>query len=216
MRKDFGAKPFLYPQPVLMIATYGEDGTPDVMNAAWGGIADMKRVAMYLSASHKTVKNILARKAFTVSMADADHVTECDYLGIVSANQVPDKVARAGFHVTKSAHVDAPLVDELPLALECRFVSFDEESELLVGEIVNVSADERILNADGAIDPAKLRPITFETVRAAAFSLETCPRACYNKRKRMFYQGAMPWRIYWRDSTGRSGRRSRRPKALFG
>ena len=119
MRKDFGAKPFLYPQPVLMIATYGEDGTPDVMNAAWGGIADMKRVAMYLSASHKTVKNILARKAFTVSMADADHVTECDYLGIVSANQVPDKVARAGFHVTKSAHVDAPLVDELPLALEC-------------------------------------------------------------------------------------------------
>lgn len=76
MRKDFGAKPFLYPQPVLMIATYGEDGTPDVMNAAWGGIADMKRVAMYLSASHKTVKNILARKAFTVSMADADHVTD--------------------------------------------------------------------------------------------------------------------------------------------
>ena len=167
MRKDFGAKPFLYPQPVLMIATYGEDGTPDVMNAAWGGIADMKRVAMYLSASHKTVKNILARKAFTVSMADADHVTECDYLGIVSANQVPDKVARAGFHVTKSAHVDAPLVYELPLALECRFVSFDEESELLVGEIVNVSADERILNADGTIDPARLRPITFDMANSA-------------------------------------------------
>ena len=215
MRKDFGAKPFLYPQPVLMIATYGEDGTPDVMNAAWGGIADMKRVAMYLSASHKTVKNILARKAFTVSMADADHVTECDYLGIVSANQVPDKVARAGFHVTKSAHVDAPLVDELPLALECRFVSFDEESELLVGEIVNVSADERILNADGTIDPARLRPITFdmansawcwgrrwatpsrtersssermrrfgEAVRAAAFPLEWCLPACYNKENR--------------------------------
>ena len=159
MRKDFGAKPFLYPQPVLMIATYGEDGTPDVMNAAWGGIADMKRVAMYLSASHKTVKNILARKAFTVSMADADHVTECDYLGIVSANQVPDKVARAGFHVTKSAHVDAPLVDELPLALECRFVSFDE--------VVNVSADGRILNADGTIDPARLRPITFDMANSA-------------------------------------------------
>ena len=81
---------------------------------------------------------------------------------ILFNDEVPDKVARAGFHVTKSAHVDAPLVDELPLALECRFVSFDEESELLVGEIVNVSADERILNADGAIDPAKLRPITFD------------------------------------------------------
>ena len=210
MRKDFGAKPFLYPQPVLMLATYGEDGTPDVMNAAWGGIADMKRVAMYLSASHKTVKNILARKAFTVSMADADHVTECDYLGIVSANQVPDKVARAGFHVTKSAHVDAPLVDELPLALECRFVSFDEESELLVGEIVNVSADERILLRPGcAPSPATWRTAPTwcwgrrwatpsrtersssermrrfgEAVRAAAFPLEWCLPACYNKENR--------------------------------
>ena len=125
MRKNFGPKPYLYPQPVLIIATYGEDGTPDAMNAAWGGISDSNRVALYLSAGHKTVQNILSRKAFTVSMADEDHVVECDYVGIVSANQVPDKLARAGLHTTRSQFVDAPLIDELPMALECRFLSFD-------------------------------------------------------------------------------------------
>lgn len=164
MRRNFGAKPYLYPQPVLIIATYGEDGTPDAMNAAWGSISDMDQIAMYLSASHKTVKNILARKAFTVSMADADHVEACDYVGIVSGNDVPDKLTRAGFHTTKSELVDAPLIDELPMALECRLVSFDEEAELLVGEIVNVCADERILGENGKIDPVKLRPITFDPV----------------------------------------------------
>ena len=167
MRKDFGAKPFLYPQPVLMIATYGEDGTPDVMNAAWGGIADMKRVAMYLSASHKTVKNILARKAFTVSMATADQMAACDYVGIESGNKVPDKVAKAGWHVTPSAFVDAPLIDELPMAVECRLVSYDPESCRLVGEIVNVSADESVLDEAGKIDPDKLRPITFDPIHNA-------------------------------------------------
>ena len=164
MRKNFGPKPYLYPQPVLIIATYGEDGTPDAMNAAWGGISDSTRVAMYLSAGHKTVQNILSRKAFTVSMADEDHVVECDYVGIVSANQVPDKLARAGLHTTRSQFVDAPLIDELPMALECRFLSFDEETELLLGEIINVSAEEYILGEDGKIDPAKLRPISFDPV----------------------------------------------------
>ena len=164
MRKNFGPKPYLYPQPVLIIATYGEDGTPDAMNAAWGGISDSNRVAMYPSAGHKTVQNILSRKAFTVSMADEDHVVECDYVGIVSANQVPDKLARAGLHTTRSQFVDAPLIDELPMALECRFLSFDEETELLLGEIINVSAEEYILGEDGKIDPAKLRPISFDPV----------------------------------------------------
>ena len=140
MRKNFGAKPWLYPQPVLIIATYGEDGTPDAMNAVWGGIADMNRIAMYLSGSHKTVKNIL------------------------SHNTTPDKMARAGFHVTKSEVVDAPIIDELPMTLECKLISFDEESELLLGESVNVSADERILDSEGKIDPQKLQPISFDPV----------------------------------------------------
>lgn len=164
MRKNFGAKPYTYPQPVLIIASYDENGTADAMNAAWGGISDDTQISMCLSAGHKTVKNILARQAFTVSMADAAHVVECDYVGIVSANDAPDKLEKAGFHTTKSEFVDAPLIDELPMALECRLISYDEASCRLVGEIVNVSADERVLSADGKIDPGKLEPITFDPV----------------------------------------------------
>ncbi|MGI5905848.1 MAG: flavin reductase family protein [Candidatus Pararuminococcus gallinarum] len=171
MRKDFGAKPLLYPQPVLIIATYGEDGTPDAMNAAWGGISESNQVTMCLSAEHKTVKNILARGAFTISMADAAHVVACDYVGIVSGNDVPDKMARAGFHTTKSQLVDAPLIDELPMALECKLISYDASSCRLVGEIVNVSADERILNEKGNIDPQKLEPITFDPANNAYLKL---------------------------------------------
>ena len=171
MRKNFGAKPYTYPQPVLIIASYDENGTADTMNAAWGGISDDTQISMCLSAGHKTVKNILKRKAFTVSMADAAHVTECDYVGIVSANDVPDKLSRAGFHTTKSEFVDAPLIDELPMALECRLVSYDEESCRLIGEIVNVSTDERILGENGKIDPAKLQPITFDPVNNAYLRL---------------------------------------------
>lgn len=171
MRKNFGAKPYTYPQPVLIIASYDENGTADAMNAAWGGISDDTQISMCLSAGHKTVKNILARKAFTVSMADAAHVVECDYVGIVSANDVPNKLEKAGFHTAKSEFVDAPLIDELPMALECKLVSYDEESCRLVGEIVNVSADERILNSDGKIDPGKLEPITFDPVNNAYLKL---------------------------------------------
>ena len=167
MRKNFGAKPYTYPQPVLIMASYGEDGTADAMNAAWGGISDDTQISMCLSAGHKTVENILKRKAFTVSMADAAHVTECDYVGVVSANDVPDKLAKAGFHTTKSDFVDAPLIDELPMALECRLISYDPESCRMVGEIVNVSADESILDEKGKIDPAKLQPITFDPVNNA-------------------------------------------------
>lgn len=111
MRKNFGAKAWMYPQPVLMIASYDTDGTPDVMNAAWGGISEENELSICISAEHKTTKNIIARKAFTVSMADAAHVVACDYVGIVSANQVPDKLEKAGFHTTRSTFVDAPIID---------------------------------------------------------------------------------------------------------
>lgn len=159
----FGAQPWVYPQPVLIIASYGEDGTPDAMNAAWGGVADRSRIAMYLSGGHKTVKNILKRGAFTVSMGDAEHAAACDYVGIESGNSVPDKVACAGFHVTKSEHVDAPVIDELPLALECKLVSYDEETRLLTGEIVNVSVDEAYLTPEGKVDVDKVAPITYDS-----------------------------------------------------
>ncbi len=170
MRKNFGSKPFLYPMPVLIIASYNADGTANAMNAAWGCIADMDRVAIYVAGNHKTMENILARKAFTVSMADAANVISADYVGIVSGNSEPNKLEKAGWHTTKSDFVDAPLICELPMALECELVSFDEESELLIGRIVNVSAEERILTA-GVIDPVKLKPITYDPVNHAYLTL---------------------------------------------
>ena len=165
MRKNFGAMPWSYPQPVFIIAAYDEAGNPDAMNAAWGGISDTAEVSICLSASHKTVKNILARKAFTISMATASQVVACDYVGLVSGNQVPDKFQRAGFHAEKASQVDAPLIQELPMALECELVSYDPSTGRMVGRIINVSAEEAILDESGKIDPEKLEPIVFDPVQ---------------------------------------------------
>lgn len=164
MRKNFGAKPHLYPMPVLIIASYDADGTPDAMNAAWGGISENDEISMCLDAGHKTVKNILKRKAFTVSPATAKYVKECDYVGIASGNDTPDKMKKAGFHTIKSEFVDAPLIEELPFALECELISYDPDSCRMVGRIVNVGADESVLGSNGKVDPAKLQPIVFDAV----------------------------------------------------
>ncbi len=161
MRKNLGAKTFLYPEPVFIIGTYDEDGMPNAMNAAWGGISEECEISICVSADHKTTKNFLARGAFTVSMATADTVIPCDYVGIVSGNDTPDKFKIAGFHATKSEFVDAPIIDELPLAIECTLISYDEDSCRLVGRIVNISADESILSG-GKVDIKKLRPIIYD------------------------------------------------------
>ena len=162
MRKNFGAKPMCYPMPVYIIGTYGADGVPNAMNAAWGGISEDTEISICVSPDHKTTENILARKAFTVSMATANTLTACDYVGIVSGNKEPDKFAKAGFHATQSQFVDAPLIDELPMALECRLISYDPKSCRLVGEIINVCADESILGDNGKVDVQKLQPITYD------------------------------------------------------
>lgn len=163
MRKNFGSKSWLYPMPVLIIAAYDEEGVPNAMNAAWGGMFTDEHIGICISQGHKTTKNILATKAFTVSMATAEQVVACDYVGIVSGNRERDKVAKAGFTTERSEVVNAPIIKELPMTLECEMVSYDEESCHLVGRIVNVSADESILT-DGKIDYAKLRPITYDPV----------------------------------------------------
>ena len=162
MRKNFGAKAMCYPMPVFIIGTYNEDGTPNAMNAAWGGISEETEITICVDDSHKTAENLLARKAFTVSMATAQHMTACDYVGIVSGNEVPDKFARAGFHATKSEFVDAPLIDELPMALECEVISYDPETCRLVGRIVNVCVEESVLGDNGKVDVQKLQPITYD------------------------------------------------------
>lgn len=169
MRKNFGQKPWLVPLPVLMIATYDEDGNADVMNAAWGGIYDANQVILCLSHNHKTTANIKSSKAFTVSFADVAHVVEADYVGLASANDTPDKMTRANLHTTPSAFVDAPLIDEFPMALECRLIKINEDGNI-IGEIVNVSAEERILQADGTIDMSRLNPISFDPIHNAYVS----------------------------------------------
>ena len=161
MKKDLGVKPVMFPMPVLIIATYNEDGTANAMNAAWGGIHDTNQIGICIAPEHKTAENILRTNAFTVSMADAAHVEACDYVGIVSGNKEPDKLKKAGFTVSKSEFVDAPVINELGMCLECSVVSYDKETGCLVGNILNVSAEESVLT-DGKIDPAKLDPITYD------------------------------------------------------
>ena len=161
MRKNFGTKSWFYPLPVLIIGTYNEDSTADAMNAAWGGLYDSDKVVLCLSAGHRTTKNIKAKGAFTVSFADAENVVPADYVGIVSANSEPKKLEKSGFHVTRSGYVDAPLIDELPVALECKLLKVNEDGNI-IGQIVNVSVDESVLDANGGIDFAKFKPIAFE------------------------------------------------------
>ena len=170
MRKNFGAKTWLYPMPVLIVGTYDEDGTPNAMNAAWGGVYDTNQVMVCLADDHKTTENIKKTGAFTLSFATADTVVPCDYVGIVSANDVPDKFARAGLHATKSEYVNAPLIDELPMAVECKLIKFNEDG-ICIGQIVNVSADESILDENGKIDAKRLDPIIYDGVTHAYWGL---------------------------------------------
>ena len=159
-RKNFGASHALIttPQPCVMIATWDENKNPDVMMAAWAGQLDYKQIVISLS-RHKTTDNLAKTGAFTISFADERTVAESDYFGLVSGNKVPDKVAKACFTVTPSPNVNAPIINEYPLTLECRVVSF--EDGVLIGEVVNQSADESILT-DGQVDLAKLKPIVFD------------------------------------------------------
>ena len=166
MRKSFGPQSWLYPMPVLIIGTYNEDGTPNAMNAAWGNICDYTKITLTLDKTHKTTANILARKAFTVSPATESQLAASDYVGIFSGKDVPGKFAHSGFTAVKSDKVDAPIIEQLPMTLECRMLSYDEDSEILIGEIVDISIDDSVLAEDGKIDITKLSPISYDPVRA--------------------------------------------------
>lgn len=165
MRKNFGKKTVVTPLPVLIIGTYDENGVPDAMNVAWGGQCSENHVAINIGHVRKTRDNITLKKAFTVSFATADTVAMSDYFGIVSGLK-EHKVDKAGAHVTPSEHVDAPIIEEYPLTLECKLAQMEETATgeiRIVGEVVNMSADEKILDADGHIDLGKLRPIVFDS-----------------------------------------------------
>lgn len=163
MRKKLNLTEGIFPMPVLMIATYNEDGSVNVMNAAWGTMQERGRVALNLTESHKTVKNIKAKGAFTVSIADAAHVVEADYFGVVSGNNTTDKFAKSGLTAEKAECVDAPVINEFPICLECEFIEYqDNEYGIgVIGKVVNITADERVM-VDGKIDMSLVDAIAFD------------------------------------------------------
>ena len=173
MLKDLGSLPAVFPMPVLMVATYGEDGKVDIMNVAWGGICGMDKIALNLAPERRTLKNIQARKAFTVALADEAHVKEADFLGTASGNTMPDKFERTGLTAVKSAHVDAPVIQEFPLTMECRLEEVrDCFGEMrVVGTIVNVLADEKVLDGKGKVDAGKLGAIMFDQFRNTYYTV---------------------------------------------
>lgn len=170
-KKDLGKIPAIFPMPVLMIATYDEKGTVDVMNAAWGQVCDNDKIIISLTESHKTVKNIKLNKAFTVALADRDHVEVADYFGIVSANNAQDKFERSGFTAIRSENVNAPIIEEFPIVMECElFEIIDTESIYgIVGKIVNTKANEDVLSDNGKVDVSKLNALMFDQFQSGYY-----------------------------------------------
>lgn len=173
MKKSFGVQPYLFPMPTYMIGTYNEDDTVDVMMMAWGGICDTDMVALNLAADHKTVANLRARKAFTLAIPGVDTLKESDFLGIASGNKMPDKFARTGLHAVKSEKVDAPVIEEYPVTLECTVEKFEDEPYGLrvLGRIVNVLADEKTLDEKGKIDAGKIGAFAFDQVHNGYYAI---------------------------------------------
>lgn len=161
MKQNLGAKALIYPQPVLLVATYNDDGTPNAMTAAWGNVVDWAKIAIVIDKNHRTTHNLKKTGAFTLSVADARYVTEADYLGIVSANDVADKLSLTNLRVEKSSAVNAPILSDFYLTLECRLIKYDDETEMAWAEVVNCLADDEILT-DGKIDLTKFAPITYD------------------------------------------------------
>ena len=164
MKKNLGAKAVITPLPVLIIATYNEDGTPNAMNAAWGGQCGRKHIALNLG-EHVSTENIRRNQAFTVSFADKKNLVASDYVGIVSAKDVKDKIEKAGLHAEKSEFVNAPVLTDYPLTIECKVVSIREElGEIrVVGEVINCCAEESVLNENGSVDIGKIEALVYDS-----------------------------------------------------
>jgi len=173
MKKSLGVKPYLFPMPVLMIATYGDNDKVDVMNMAWGGICDDDKVALNITKSHKTSENIRKRMAFTISVADIPHLKESDFFGTASGNKMEDKFERTGMHAIKSSCVDAPVIEEYPLTLECKVIKIqdDELGFRVIGQIVNVLADEKVLDEKGKVLPTKLNAFVFDQFQNGYYAI---------------------------------------------
>ena len=163
MKRQIKTTEAIFPMPVLLISTFNEDGTVDVMNAAWGTMLERDQVALNLTETHKTVKNIKARKGFVVHIADAKHVVEADYFGVVSGNNEPGKFAKSGMTFTKSDLVDAPVINEFPIAMECEFIEYQNDATGIgvIGKVLRTSAEDYLFK-DDKIDIDSLEAIAFD------------------------------------------------------
>ena len=173
MKKDLGAVPGIFPMPVLMLASYDETGKVDVMNAAWGTACGMDKIALCISEGHKSTANIRKSGAFTVALADAPHVREADFFGIASGNKMDDKFERTGMTAVRSSRVHAPIIEEFPLTMECEVCEIVETEHFhaVIGRIVNVVADETVLDENGKVDAAKLGVIAFDPFRSGYYAV---------------------------------------------
>ena len=167
MKKDLGVVPAVYPMPVLMVAAYDKNEKVNVMNVAWGQICDEDKIILFIGEGKKTWLNIRESKAFTVSLADKAHMDAADFFGIASGNKIDDKFERTGYHAVTSDKVHAPVIDEFPVAMECELLEFlhSDYVDGIVGKIVNVKADEAVLDDKGKIDPEKLQALIFDQFR---------------------------------------------------
>ena len=164
MKKNLGVIPAVYPMPVLIVAAYDETGKVNAMNAAWGMICGMDKIALFIDEDHKTTQNLLKTKAFTVALADQAHMDAADFFGIATGNKMSDKFERTGYHAVKSAFVNAPIIEEFPLVMECELAEVVQTENMyaIVGKIVNVAAEEAVLSDKDKVDPAKLNALIFD------------------------------------------------------
>lgn len=187
MKKNFTPKAWLLPQPVLVIGTYNADGTPNAMNAAWGGQWDATEIMISMG-RHATTENLNRCGDFTLAFATVDTLEGADYVGLVSGKKQPDKIAHTGWTATKDENVDAPVFDAFPMTMECRIKEKIDESETgyyIIAEILNIVCDERFLAADGKPDVEKMQLITFDPVHDGYIALGTRVGAAFSAGKNL-------------------------------
>ena len=192
MRKNLGSMPALFPMPVAIVAAYDEKGTVNAMNAAWAMINDMDKISLFIDEEHKTTQNILKTKAFTVSIADVSNMESADFFGIATGNKMPDKFAKSGCHAEKCEFVNAPVITEYPVTLECELAEIVETENMyaVVGKIINVSADEKVVGDDGKIDPTKVKALIFDQFKSGYYVVGEKVGKAWNAGKELMKKAA--------------------------
>lgn len=185
MKKNLGSIPGLFPMPVVIVSAYDREGIPNAMTAAWAQITDMDKIALFVDPDHRTMKIIQETKAFTVAIADVAHMAEADFIGIVSGNNMPDKLEKSGFHVTKSEFVNAPLIEELPVSMDCELADIIDTEDVyaMVGKIVNICAEDRVIGEDGKVNPDQIHALIFDQFRNGYYAVGEMVGQAWNAGK---------------------------------